>query len=385
MKEKLSPKIFISYRREDSLWFTNLLDQTLAAHFGDEYIFRDVHDIAAGEDFEEVIKAQVKSANILLAVIGKEWQSIAEKRRASADEDYVQLEIATALRKKDMIVVPILVEGAAIPRKQDLPDDLKRLVSLQARVLTDQSWINDTNKLIRELEVAFQKATANETKPITPAVEADLKTPGSLYGFYGGSLAGLLCGTIVGVVYVRDQPVEWWRAILIGFYGLVAGAMLSFFINAGIARGATVSDKSPYIKLVGGTLGGGLGGILAAIIGGIGFAWLSEGDPIEPLPIIFAVAISSACIAAGILLPHQSWQRRLLTIIVISAVTTVAVFFARWLLIEELGLPGTFFTSSSATSIGVMVLGLVGGIMSGVQVGAALLFDELSSLRTAKS
>src|SRR5438045_9571702 len=104
MIAKLPPKIFISYRRGDSLGFTNLLEQTLSAHFGDEYIFRDVHDIAAGEDFEEVIKAQVKSANILLAVIGKEWQSSAEKRRACADEDYVQREIASALRKKDMIV-----------------------------------------------------------------------------------------------------------------------------------------------------------------------------------------------------------------------------------------------------------------------------------------
>src|ERR671916_92409 len=97
---KRRPRIFISYRRDDSEASTDLLLEQLVEHFGRKQIFVDVDDIPLGENFAEAIEKAVSSCDILLAVIGKQWLTITNghERRLDNAEDFVRLEIVTALK-----------------------------------------------------------------------------------------------------------------------------------------------------------------------------------------------------------------------------------------------------------------------------------------------
>jgi len=82
-----------------------------------------------GINFVEEIEKNVGSCDVLIAVIGKHWLiSTDEKRRRRLNNpnDFVRLEIATAL-KRNIRVIPVLVDGASMPPSGQLPEDLKPL------------------------------------------------------------------------------------------------------------------------------------------------------------------------------------------------------------------------------------------------------------------
>ena len=123
------PKIFISYRRADSAGYAGRIYDRLTAHFGEDTVFMDVDTIEAGLDFVEVLQNAVQSCDVLIALIGRSWLNIKDetgKRRLDNPEDFVRLEISTALKRK-IRVIPLLVHGATMPYATDLPDDLKLL------------------------------------------------------------------------------------------------------------------------------------------------------------------------------------------------------------------------------------------------------------------
>ena len=96
--------IFISYRREDSELYAGRLRDTLSHHFGAEQVFRDIDTIDPGELFPRVIEQAVGSCDALLAVIGPTWLAVrdeAARRRLDNPNDYVRLEIAAALGRKN--------------------------------------------------------------------------------------------------------------------------------------------------------------------------------------------------------------------------------------------------------------------------------------------
>ena len=64
------PRIFISYRREDSEGHTGWLFDTLVSRFGDEQVFMDIDAIPLGVDFTRVITEAVASCDVMIAVIG---------------------------------------------------------------------------------------------------------------------------------------------------------------------------------------------------------------------------------------------------------------------------------------------------------------------------
>ncbi len=155
--------IFINYRRNDAKGEAGRLFDWLSRYFGKDQVFMDVSgSIEPGVEFDKAIEKAVSSCDALIVVIGKEWlTAVDEKGRRRLDDpnDFVRLEIAAALRR-DIRVIPVLVQDVAMPAEDHLPDDLKRLSRRQASELSDNRWEFDTEQLVKVLEKIGIKAKA---------------------------------------------------------------------------------------------------------------------------------------------------------------------------------------------------------------------------------
>ena len=147
--------IFISYRRGDSGPYVGRLGDTLSRHFGPHQVFRDIATLAPGERFTDRIESELSRCDALLAVIGPGWLTITDefgRRRLDDPQDLVRQEIAIALRRRDVLVVPVLVGNAAMPRREQLPSDLAALAECNALRITDEGYDHEVARLIGGLE-----------------------------------------------------------------------------------------------------------------------------------------------------------------------------------------------------------------------------------------
>jgi len=147
-------RIFLSYRRDDSSGHAGRFYGRLCQHFGRDTLFMDIDTIAPGLDVVEAIENAVGSCDVLLAVIGRPWLACTAPqghRRLDNPEDYVRLEIPTALERRIRVIL-VLVGGASMPRSTELPDELQPLVRRQALMVGDH-FHPDVHRLIAALDV----------------------------------------------------------------------------------------------------------------------------------------------------------------------------------------------------------------------------------------
>jgi ABC-type amino acid transport substrate-binding protein len=152
-------RIFISYRREETAYPAGWLFDRLADHFRGGQVFKDVDSIQLGDDFVEVITRAVGSCDVLLTLIGEQWVTIADeqgRRRLDSPDDFVRLEIEAALTRK-VRVIPILVDGARMPKADELPPSLAALVRRQALELSPNRFDFDTSRLLRVLDTTLDE------------------------------------------------------------------------------------------------------------------------------------------------------------------------------------------------------------------------------------
>src|SRR5919198_42088 len=150
MSDRAPSRVFISYRRQESSGLAGRLYDRLATHVGEDQVFMDVDTIALGVDFAEVITQAVSTCEVLLAIIGPNWLDATDpdgQRRLDDPDDIVRLEIAAAL-ERDIRVIPILVDGAAMPRRQQLPESLATLARRNALSLRHESFRSDCDRLL---------------------------------------------------------------------------------------------------------------------------------------------------------------------------------------------------------------------------------------------
>jgi ABC-type amino acid transport substrate-binding protein len=162
-----SGRIFISYRREEAAYPAGWLYDRLADHFGGGQVFKDVDSIDLGDDFVEVISRAVARCDVLLAVIGEEWLTITDehgRRRLDSPDDFVRLEIEAALSRR-VRVIPILVDGATMPRAEELPGSLAGLVRRQALELSPARFDTDTSRLLNVLDRTLAEVRTEQFRP----------------------------------------------------------------------------------------------------------------------------------------------------------------------------------------------------------------------------
>ncbi|MET0682813.1 MAG: DctP family TRAP transporter solute-binding subunit [Casimicrobiaceae bacterium] len=173
-------RIFISYRREDSgIWAGRLADE-LRKHFPPEQVFQDIASIDPGADFREVLEQALATAATMLVIIGPHWLSAMDKKgrkRLESPADLVHQEVAESLRRPDVRVFPLLVDGAEMPAEEDLPEPLKPLAGRHAFELTVRHWANDVVQLVQTLKRAPGLAgiRAMDGVPARQTVEQETK------------------------------------------------------------------------------------------------------------------------------------------------------------------------------------------------------------------
>jgi TIR domain-containing protein len=161
----MSAKIFISYRRDDSAGHAGRVTDRLEREFGRDLLFMDVDAIPLGTNFVKVLHEEVAKCGALLAVIGPDWLDVRDddgKRRLDNPNDFVRIEIAAALQR-DIPVIPILLDGAKMPRANLLPDDLKELATRNGLDVRHASFHDDVEKLIRGLKRTIIAPSKAET------------------------------------------------------------------------------------------------------------------------------------------------------------------------------------------------------------------------------
>jgi hypothetical protein len=146
--------IYLSYRRRESAGYAGRLFDHLNRHFGPGSVFMDIGAITRGQEFALAIESALNACKVVLVVIGKSWANCTGKdgrRRLDDPKDWVRLELAAALRR-NVLVVPVLVDGASLPDPASLPEELRPLCGRNACELSDLRWSYDVGELVKDLE-----------------------------------------------------------------------------------------------------------------------------------------------------------------------------------------------------------------------------------------
>jgi TIR domain len=171
--------IFISYRRDDTEGEAGRLFDDLTRAFGNDAVFMDVAGIDPGIDFRKAIDDNVACCGVLLAMVGPTWATIAGsdgQRRLDNENDYVRLEIASAL-KRNVAVIPVLVHDARMPHSEQLPENLKDLAYRNSVEITHARWNSDVQLLIKALGQYVNATKETETDTVHATVPVQLPAP----------------------------------------------------------------------------------------------------------------------------------------------------------------------------------------------------------------
>ncbi len=132
----------------------------------------DIDNIPYGIDFRDHLQEMLDSCDILLVVVGPRWFGRNEdgQPRLFDEEDWVRIEVATALEKK-IPVIPLLVEGARMPKRAELPEDLQGFAFRQAAVLDVGV---DFRVHMERLTKSMDRILASKKLPKPPAISENV-------------------------------------------------------------------------------------------------------------------------------------------------------------------------------------------------------------------
>jgi hypothetical protein len=224
--------VFISYRRETVAGEARALFNNLVGRMGEDCVFMDVDSIALGRDFRSVLQKTLDSSDLMLVLIGKNWADVKDEEgqtRLESPGDFVRLEIEAAL-KRDIVVTPILVQGAHMPAPEQLPEEIRGLANRQSFELSHNRWESDVREMIRRLglEPPQTQGQAEEKKKRAKSFRLP---PSFENGIYGGIIGGAFAGLLIGVAYFvkfssLDKSVTWIDVPVLCLYCAFSGMLL---------------------------------------------------------------------------------------------------------------------------------------------------------------
>lgn len=227
-----TPKIFISYRRDDEPGFSGRIYDRLAERFGRDAVFMDVDSIPPGADFVDHLERSVAEADVVLAIIGPGWLDARDadgRRRLDDPGDFVRIEIAAALAQGKR-VIPVLVRGAAPPSAAALPEPLAPLARRNAVRIGAERFGSDADALADAIGPApaaplLEKRAGGVAKTIhAPAPDRGARARARWLGA-GAGLAAILV-LFIAMIIVGGVGISVWQLIVAVPMFVVAGAVI---------------------------------------------------------------------------------------------------------------------------------------------------------------
>ncbi|MEU8006743.1 toll/interleukin-1 receptor domain-containing protein [Catellatospora sp. NPDC049111] len=148
--------VFISFRNGDGEWAAVALDMVLKVEYGDENVFRSSRSIRSGYEFTHELQTGLRTACAVLVVIGRQWLSITDdtgNRKIDQVGDWVRREVGESL-VAGIPVIPVLVDGATLPRAAELPPDISALSVRQSVRLDRKQAESDIENMLQKLRQA---------------------------------------------------------------------------------------------------------------------------------------------------------------------------------------------------------------------------------------
>lgn len=211
--------VFVSYRRDDAAHITGRIHDALVARLGQARVFMDVDSVAPGEDFVRKIRDTITASEVFLVIIGPGWLDARTgdgRRRIDLPGDFVRIEVSAALAQ-GLKIIPVLVDGASMPRAEDLPEDVAQLTRHNAVFLSHATFKRDMDALAAGIA--------------RPGLASRLKSPQGL-----ALLAGGLAIAALALVLMR------------GADGGGAARQVSGAVSAvSLAEGKDTSGRTRYI------------------------------------------------------------------------------------------------------------------------------------------
>lgn len=269
-------RVFVSYRRADGRLAVDWLAERLGALDAVDGVESAFHDAALriGDNFPAALEAEIDDCEIVVAVIGPEW----EGRRADGsarirdEDDWVVRELAAA-RAQGKEIMPVLIGDAVPPLDSDLHPDLAGLSDIHSLPLASKV---DLDKIIDEIAEKFASRDRDRAQlaglenPVVVPRLLDIPLLLTLMGF--GAAGGVTLAAISAFLGDVDPEtpadafattdayrIYGWLLMLYGAFGGAAipvGALLSWRI-------ATQSDIRWRDLAIGGAV---VGAVPALII-----------------------------------------------------------------------------------------------------------------------
>lgn len=161
------PRIFVNYRTNDEEACAVLVERELSNAFGTANVFRASKSIPLGAQFEDQLLRGVWRSDALVAVIGKRWLAATDARGNRALDnpaDWTRREIVEAF-SHGTVVIPLLVNGAKLLTRKDLPADLTDLAVAQYMRFDHRSPDFALTKLVERLRQLDGTAAAEPPAP----------------------------------------------------------------------------------------------------------------------------------------------------------------------------------------------------------------------------
>jgi len=191
-------KIFVNYRRDDERSAAARVRDRLALAFGKSNVFMDVDNLIAGQRFDKELENALAETDIFLAVMGPRWLELFRERQASGERDYVREEIAAAL-KRGIVVIPVLIERATLPRGDELTEDIRQLVLHQKHTVVHEQFGRDVDGLIEAIKFSRKSTVASVPMPSIRV---------SAIGW--AATVGIGLAAVAGVAaYTAGVPIPW--------------------------------------------------------------------------------------------------------------------------------------------------------------------------------
>ena len=145
----MAKRVFICYRRGDTAAAAGRIYDRLWRLLSKPNVFFDVSTIAGGENFETKIASEIKRSDAVLIFVGQKWMhpNSDGQPRLWDSKDYVRAEVRASLAQA-ALVLPILVDGATMPKPELLPEDIQAIAAHNALSLRHESFDDDTEAIV---------------------------------------------------------------------------------------------------------------------------------------------------------------------------------------------------------------------------------------------